>query len=62
MVGHVTPDLAYWTTSGEFVFVALLGGTSSVLAPVLGSVVFEFVRYYAFNFALLLASRWVACC
>ena len=23
-VGHVDPDLAYWTTSGEFVFVALL--------------------------------------
>jgi ABC-type branched-subunit amino acid transport system permease subunit len=24
--GHVGPDTAYWTTSGEFVFVALLGG------------------------------------
>ena len=23
-VGHVDPDLAYWTTSGEFVFVAIL--------------------------------------
>jgi branched-chain amino acid transport system permease protein len=48
-VGHVAPDLAYWTTSGEFVFVALLGGTGSVLAPLLGSVVFEFVRNYAFK-------------
>ena len=23
-VGHIVPDLAYWTTSGEFVFVAVL--------------------------------------
>ncbi len=48
-VGHIAPDLAYWTVSGEFVFVALLGGTGSVLAPLLGSVVFEFVRNYAFK-------------
>jgi ABC-type branched-subunit amino acid transport system permease subunit len=48
-VGHIAPDLAYWTTSGEFVFVALLGGTGSVFAPLLGSVVFEFVRNYAFK-------------
>ncbi len=32
-VGHVDPDLAYWTTSGEFVFVALLSGTANVMAP-----------------------------
>jgi ABC-type branched-subunit amino acid transport system permease subunit len=48
-VGHVTPDLAYWSVSGEFVFVALFGGLGSVFAPVVGSVLFEFIRNYAFK-------------
>jgi branched-chain amino acid transport system permease protein len=48
-VGHITPDLAFWSQSGEFVFVAILGGTQSVFAPVLGSVLFELVRNYAFQ-------------
>jgi branched-chain amino acid transport system permease protein len=46
-VGHISPDMSYWTTSGEFVFVALFGGVGSVFAPMFGSVVFEFVRSYA---------------
>ena len=48
-VGHITPDLAFWSQSGEFVFVAILGGTGSVLAPIVGSILFEFVRNYAFE-------------
>jgi branched-chain amino acid transport system permease protein len=48
-VGHITPDLAFWSQSGEFVFVAILGGIGSVFAPVVGSVLFEFVRNYAFQ-------------
>jgi branched-chain amino acid transport system permease protein len=50
-VGHIDPQMAYWTTSGEFVFVALLGGTASVFAPLAGSIVFELVRTYAFKYA-----------
>ena len=48
-VGHNAPDLAYWTASGEFVFVALLGGSGSVFAPFIGATVFELVRNYAFK-------------
>jgi branched-chain amino acid transport system permease protein len=48
-VGHISPDMAYWTVSGEFVFVALFGGLGSVFAPMVGSVVFELVRNYAFK-------------
>ncbi|MFG1480041.1 branched-chain amino acid ABC transporter permease [Xanthobacter sp. V4C-4] len=48
--GHVDPDMAYWTTSGEFVFIALLGGTGSVLAPFLAAIVFALVRTYAIEF------------
>lgn len=50
-VGHIDPNLAYWTTSGEFVFVALLGGTAGVFAPLVGSIVFEIVRTYAFKYS-----------
>ena len=50
-VGHVDPDLAYWTTSGEFVFVALLSGTASVMAPIVGAFLLELLRTYAFEYA-----------
>ncbi len=50
-VGHVDPDLAYWTTSGEFVFVALLSGTASVMAPLVGAFLLELLRTYAFEYA-----------
>jgi branched-chain amino acid transport system permease protein len=39
--------LAYWTASGELVFIAILGGAGSVLGAFLGAVVFELVRVYA---------------
>ncbi len=51
LVGHVSPQLAYWTTSGDFVFVAVLGGAGSVFAPFAGSIVFEFVKNYAVKYS-----------
>ena len=50
-VGHIDPDLAYWTTSGEFIFVAILSGTGSVIAPFLGSLAFEVIRTYAYQYS-----------
>jgi branched-chain amino acid transport system permease protein len=47
-VGHIAPEFSYWTQSGEVVFATVLGGITSVFAPVVGSVVFEFVRSYAY--------------
>jgi branched-chain amino acid transport system permease protein len=52
---HVTPLLAYWTASGELVFIAILGGAGSVLGPLLGAVAFELVRVYA---AAAFANTW----
>jgi branched-chain amino acid transport system permease protein len=46
-VGHIVPEYAYWAQSGEFVFVALLGGYGSVPGPLIGSIGFEFIRTYA---------------
>ena len=41
--------MAYWTTSGEFVFIAILGGTGHVAAPFIGSMLFSLVRTYAYQ-------------
>ncbi len=50
-VGHVDPETTYWTTSGEFVFIAILGGTGNVLAPFLSAALFEGLRTLASQYA-----------
>ncbi len=50
-VGHIDPEMAYWTTSGEFVFVAILSGTASVLAPFLGAILLELLRSFAYEYS-----------
>ncbi|HEY6097787.1 MAG TPA: branched-chain amino acid ABC transporter permease, partial [Anaeromyxobacter sp.] len=50
-VGHIDPEMAYWTTSGEFVFVAILSGTGNVAAPFLGAMLLELLRSYAYEHA-----------
>jgi ABC-type branched-subunit amino acid transport system permease subunit len=46
-LGHIDPNFSYWTTSGEFVFVAILGGYHSVLAVFVASTVLEVVRSFS---------------
>ncbi len=48
-VGHIDPEMAYWTTSGEFVFIAILAGTGSVIAPFLGALVFGAIHTIAYD-------------
>jgi branched-chain amino acid transport system permease protein len=48
-IGHVDPEMSFWTQSGEFVFIAILAGTGNVLAPFLGAVIFEMVRSFAYE-------------
>jgi branched-chain amino acid transport system permease protein len=43
-IGNVDPTLAYWTHSGELVFMTLLGGFSSFFGPILGAFVFIYLR------------------
>jgi len=47
-VGHIDPEMAYWTVSGEFVFITILAGTGNVIAPFLGALIFEGIRNVAF--------------
>ncbi len=48
--GLVTPELGYWLRSGEFVFVAILGGAGSALGPFLGALAFEAIKLVAAAF------------
>ncbi len=48
-VGHVDPEMAYWTTSGEFIFITILAGTGSVIAPFLGALIFGIIQTVAFG-------------
>src|SRR5204863_9033512 len=48
-VGHIDPEMAYWTTSGEFIFITILAGTGNVIAPFLGALVFGVIQTVAFG-------------
>jgi ABC-type branched-subunit amino acid transport system permease subunit len=50
-VGHIDPGMAFWTNSGEFVFVTILAGAGSVFAPLVGALVFETVRSFAVQYS-----------
>jgi branched-chain amino acid transport system permease protein len=47
-IGHVDPNMSYWTTSGEFVFITILSGAGSVVPAFVGSLAFESLRSFAF--------------
>lgn len=46
-LGHVDPYFSYWTTSGEFVFIAILAGHVSVAAVFLAALITELVRSFS---------------
>ena len=54
-LGHIEPTFSFWTTSGEFVFVAILAGHHSVLAVYVASLVLELVRSFS---ALYFPNTW----
>jgi branched-chain amino acid transport system permease protein len=62
--GLADPLLAYWTQSGNLVFMLLLGGFQHLLGPVLGAVVFilledtvrSLTTYWRFVFGAMLAA------
>jgi branched-chain amino acid transport system permease protein len=62
--GHMDPAMVFWTHSGDMIFMALLGGFSNFIGPMLGSLIFIFLRdavssltdYWRFIFGALLAA------
>ena len=49
-LGHIEPNFSYWTTSGEFVFVAILAGHYSVIAAFAASFLLELVRSFSSSY------------
>jgi branched-chain amino acid transport system permease protein len=45
--GLVTPDILYWPFSGEIVFMTVLGGFRTFTGPLIGAVVFNYLKVYA---------------
>jgi len=45
--GLATPDVLYWTFSGEIVFTALLGGFRNFTGPIVGGIVYTYLKTYA---------------
>jgi ABC-type branched-subunit amino acid transport system permease subunit len=48
-VGHIDPEMAFWTTSGEFIFITILAGTGSVLAPFAGALIYGVIHTTAYD-------------
>jgi ABC-type branched-subunit amino acid transport system permease subunit len=48
-VGHIDPEMAYWTTSGEFIFITILAGTGSVVAPFVGALIYGVIHTTAYD-------------
>jgi len=63
--GLVTPELGYWVRSGEFVFIAILGGAAHALGAFIGAAVFQVIQlfgaaFFAGVWKLLLGATLIA--
>ena len=45
--GHVTPEIAEWVFSGEIVYMTLLGGFMIFEGPIVGAILFTYMKLYA---------------
>ena len=50
--GLTTPDIMHWTFSGEIVFMTVLGGFRSFAGPIVGAVVFNYLKTYAVGYTV----------
>jgi branched-chain amino acid transport system permease protein len=48
-IGNVDPTLAYWTHSGNIVFMTLLGGFTSFFGPLVGAFVFIYLQNWVMS-------------
>jgi len=45
--GLTTPDILHWTFSGEIVFFTVLGGFGTFTGPIVGAIVFNYLKTFA---------------
>ena len=62
LVSGAYPEFAYWTISGEAIFMLMLGGTSAFLGPVVGTmmllllndIITKFTEYYGLTLGIVI--------
>lgn len=47
--GHVTPEISEWVFSGEIVYMTLLGGFMVFEGPIIGAILYTYLKLYAFS-------------
>src|SRR5262249_57674533 len=50
--GLTTPDILHWQFSGEMVFFTVLGGFQTFLGPVVGAIVFNYLKTFAVGYTV----------
>jgi branched-chain amino acid transport system permease protein len=50
--GLTTPDIMHWTFSGEIVFMTVLGGFRTFTGPIVGAIVFNYLKTYAVGYTV----------
>ena len=60
--GLVTPDILYWPFSGEIVFMTVLGGFRTFSGPIIGAIVFNYLKVYAVASTAYWHSYSAPCC
>jgi branched-chain amino acid transport system permease protein len=50
--GLASPDILVWTFSGEIVFMTVLGGFRTFVGPIIGAIVFTYLKTYAVGFTV----------
>jgi branched-chain amino acid transport system permease protein len=50
--GLTTPDVLYWQFSGEIVFMTVLGGFRSFGGPIVGAIVFNYLKTFAVGYTV----------
>jgi branched-chain amino acid transport system permease protein len=50
--GLASPDVLVWTFSGEIVFMTVLGGFRTFVGPIIGAIVFTYLKTYAVGFTV----------
>jgi len=51
---HVSPDILYWTTSGQVLVMVIIGGAGSLSGPILGAAIVRLVPYLVSSYT----DRW----
>jgi branched-chain amino acid transport system permease protein len=50
--GLTTPDILHWSFSGEMVFFTVLGGFQTFFGPVIGAIVFNYLKTFAVGYTV----------